>query len=204
MMYFIYFSTLAIVLFAPVCLYRRRSRFIARFCIMMRCSDNFMKFYCYMLLLAVIGIHSITFNTKPLDYGLMFSSVLMILMFNTRWSRKVIELLNTDIRYLYGIMVLAMLVSFVPHMLTIGITLAIVLIGICFWPSEEFTSREKQIMIRDYNIACRRNDYRDFIDTYFQWKKRTTEIPKMEVIIGKQNQNASAALIEEADAEEIT
>lgn len=101
-------------------------------------------------------------------------------------------------------MVLAMLVSFVPHMLTIGITLAIVLIGICFWPSEEFTSREKQIMIRDYNIACRRNDYRDFIDTYFQWKKRTTEIPKMEVIIGKQNQNASAALIEEADAEEIT
>ena len=45
----------------------------------------------------------------------------------------------------------------------------------------------------------------EFIDTYFLWrKKRITERPKMEVIIGKQNPSASAAPVEDADAEEIT
>lgn len=205
MMYFIYFAMIAICLFAPVYLYRRRSRLVAKFCLFMACSDNCIKFYCYIILLQVIGIHSLTYNIKPLEYGLMVSSILMFIMFNVKWTRKFLELLASDIRKLYGLMIVTLLVSFVPHLLTLGITMAFIIAGVCFYPSEEVTKRERQIMVRDYNIACRRNDFREFIDTYFLWrKKRITERPKMEVIIGKQNPSASAAPVEDADAEEIT
>jgi len=205
MMYFIYFAMIAICLFTPVFLYRRRSRLVAKFCLFMACSDNCIRFYCYIILLQVIGIHSLTYNIKPMEYGLMVSSVLMFVMFNVRWTRWLLELFASDIRKLYGLMILTLLVSFVPHLLTLGITLAFMIVGICFYPSEEVSQKEKQIMVRDYNIACRRNDFREFIDTYFLWKrKRSAEQPKIGIIISKQKTYSSADLIEEADAEEIT
>ena len=205
MMYFIYFTMIAVCLFVPVLLYRRRSRLVAKFCLFMACSNDCIKFYCYILLLQVIGIHSFTYNIKPLEYGLMVSSILMIIMFNVKWVRKFLELLASDIKKLYVLMIITMLVSFVPHLLTLGITLAFIIVSVCFYPSEEVTKKERQIMVRDYNIACRRNDFREFIDTYFLWrKKRITERQRMQVIIGKKNPSASAAPIQDADAEEIT
>lgn len=205
MMYFIYFAMIAICLFAPVCLYRRRSRLVAKFCLFMACSDNCIKFYCYIILLHLIGIHSLTFNIKPLEYGLMVSSILMFVMFNVRWTRRFLELLASDIKKLYVLMILTLLVSFVPHLLTLGITMAFIIVGACFFPSEKVTEKDKQMLVRDYNIACRRNDFREFIDAYFLWRKiRISDRPKTEVIIAKQNPAFSADDIEEADAEEIT
>lgn len=205
MMYFIYFAMIATCLFAPVFLYRRRSRLVAKFCLLMACSDNCVRFYCYIILLQVIGIHSVTYNIKPLEYGLMVSSVLMFVMFNVRWTKRFFELFAADIRKLYGLVIVALLVSFIPHMLTLGITLSFIIVGICFYPSEEVSQMEKQIIVRDYNIACRRNDFCEFIDTYFLWKKkRTAKQPKMGIMISKQKTCSSADQIEEADAEEIT
>lgn len=205
MTYFIYFAMIAICLIAPVCLYRRRSRLVAKFCLFMACSDNFIKLYCYIILLQVIGIHSLIYNIKPLEYGLMVSSILMFIMFNVKWTRRILELLASDIKKLYVFMIFTLLVSFVPHLLTLGITLAFIIAGVCFYSSEEVTKKERQIMIRDYNIACRRNDFREFIDTYFLWrKKRITQSPPMDVIVGKHDPRSSNASIEEADAEETT
>ena len=98
-------------------------------------SENFRLFTARLLCLALILFHLVYYALFPLEKGIMLSS---IYVFFSLASKKNMILLQTIRRSRIAIMTLAVIaiaISFVPHLLSVAVTLAFILEAACCFPS---------------------------------------------------------------------
>ena len=99
-------------------------------------SLNFRLFTAQLLCLALILFHLVYYALFPLDKGIMLSS---IYVFFSLASKKNMILLQT-IRQSHMIVAVfaftAIVVSFIPHLLSMAVTLAFILEVACYFPSK--------------------------------------------------------------------
>lgn len=99
-------------------------------------SANFRLFTARLLCLALILFHLVYYALFPLEKGIMLSS---IYVFFSLASKKNIILLQT-IRHsrmaVMGLAFAAIVVSFIPHLLSLAVTLAFILETACCFPSK--------------------------------------------------------------------
>lgn len=165
--YFIYYSVLTLYLFVPSLLYTRRNHTMAKFCLRMVVSGSYRTFYCYMLLLVVIVIHSVFFQTHIGDWGLMVSTFVMLAMFRTSLTEKALVRISDSRRWLRWLTISALLISAIPLFFTLGLTLTVIVTGACFYPSRRIRDESREYVMRQYRMACEDGEYADFIDEYF-------------------------------------
>lgn len=101
-------------------------------------SENFRLFTARMLCLALILFHLVYYALFPLEKGIMLSS---IYVFFSLASKKNMILLQTirQSRMIVMVMVLAfttIVLSFIPHLLSVAVTLAFILEAACCFPSK--------------------------------------------------------------------
>ena len=99
-------------------------------------SENFRLFTARLLCLVLILFHLVYYALFPLEKGIMLSS---IYVFFSLASKKNMILLQTIRRSRIAIMALAVIViaiSFVPHLLSVAVTLAFILETVCCFPSK--------------------------------------------------------------------
>ena len=99
-------------------------------------SENFRLFTARMLCLALILFHLVYYALFPLKKGIMLSS---IYVFFSLASKKNMILLQTIRKSRLIVMVLAFTtieLSFIPHLLSVAVTLAFILEVACCFPSK--------------------------------------------------------------------
>lgn len=99
-------------------------------------SENFRLFTARLLCLALILFHLVYYALFPLEKGIMLSS---IYVFFSLASKKNMILLQTIRQSHMIVMVLAftaIVVSFIPHLLSVAVTLAFILEAACCFPSK--------------------------------------------------------------------
>lgn len=165
--FIIYYAILIVFLFVPIMLYGCKDRRMAWFCIRMVLSSFFRKFYCYMLLIVVIIIHSTYFNAHGAEYGLMISSTVMFCMFRTSLTEKYLLKISDSRRWMRWTMITALIISAVPLLFTLGLTLTVIATGSCFYPSRKIRESGREIVMSQYRRCSSSGDYTDFIDDYF-------------------------------------
>ena len=98
-------------------------------------SENFRLFTARLLCLVLILFHLVYYALFPLEKGIMLSS---IYVFFSLASKKNMILLQTIRQSHMIVMVLAftaIVVSFIPHLLSVAVTLAFILEAACCFPS---------------------------------------------------------------------
>ena len=118
----------------PAMLYTNRK--FRRAWLGMAYSENFRLFTARLLCLVLILFHLVYYALFPLEKGIMLSS---IYVFFSLASKKNMILLQTIRRSRIAIMALAVIViafSFVPHLLSVAVTLAFILEAACCFPSK--------------------------------------------------------------------
>lgn len=161
------FLLLAIYLIVPIFLFRLNNRRVAKFCLYMTASQKTRMFFCYILLLAVIYFHFVFFQSFKTEYGLMFSTILLIAMFSTKLTEKILVMLVDDNRKLYAFTISTLVLAFIPHMLSLAITMVILLVGASFYPSSRIRQCDQYFLFAYYNESARKRDFRDFVEKYF-------------------------------------
>lgn len=99
-------------------------------------SENFRLFTARMLCLALILFHLVYYAVFPLEKGIMLS--LIYVLFSLAYKKNMI-LLKTIRQSHMIVMVLAftaIVVSFIPHLLSLAVTLAFILEAACCFPSK--------------------------------------------------------------------
>ena len=99
-------------------------------------SENFRLFTARLLCLALILFHLVYYALFPLEKGIMLSS---IHVFFSLASKKNMILLQTIRKSRMIVMVLAfttIVLLFIPHLLSVAITLAFILEAACCFPSK--------------------------------------------------------------------
>lgn len=163
----ILFLLIAFYFAVPIALYRLRCRLVAQFCYYMYASTNFRKFYCYILLLAVIILHFVYYNTMGEDWGLMVSTIPMLMMFSVKRQENFLVRLKDNRKELFVLCGLALITSLAPHLFTLGITLAILSIGVAFYPSSEIRAMDNYMVTAEYCKSIMTKDYTQLINVYF-------------------------------------
>ena len=151
----------------PMMLYRRDCPAMGRFCYYMRMSDNFRRFYGINILMVVIYIHILYYNIFHDEYRLIASTVLMFVMFRTSLVLKIVRTLVHDNRKLYIFFLVILASLFIPYLFTFGVSLAVILIGAAFYPSERMMSLSDKYVRDEYEYMQMTEDYKPMIDYYF-------------------------------------
>lgn len=151
----------------PIYAFKRSNRCMLKFCFYMTVSENVRKFYCYMLLQAVIIFHFVYYNSHRTEWGLMVSSIPMLLMFSTRWHEWFIKRLSYYRKELLGFTCLTLCALFTPHMFTLGVTFSFILLGVTFYPSSIILDIDRHLVSAEYSRAMITGNYNRMIGCYF-------------------------------------
>ena len=99
-------------------------------------SENFRLFTARLLCLIVILFHLVYFALFPADKGIMLSTVYVFFALASNKNMKLLQAIRKSHMAICLLALAAVALSFTPHMLSTGITLAFVLEAACCYPSK--------------------------------------------------------------------
>ena len=143
-------------------LYKGKRPAMLQFYLRMTWSRSFRKCYALGMLATLMVFHFYHLNVFGNVYELALSSLVCLSLCSHRNTERVFDFLQRKHRLL-GAAMAAIALLFVPHTLPLGITLATVLFGAVFYPSQvaRNTSLEK---LEDYLELPQ-----SIVDTYYRW-----------------------------------
>lgn len=162
------FLILAIYLLVPIALYRLPHKKMATFCCYMACGEVARKFYCIILLIAVIYLHFIYYNGHRGENGVMVSSLLMLPLFSHKFTDSIHRMLADNNYRLWLFAIMTMAIAFIPQMFTFAVTMAMLIVAASFYPSWDIRTMSNTNVIFLYNKAVQANDYNYFVQLYFR------------------------------------
>lgn len=99
-------------------------------------SENFRLFTTRLLCLIVILFHLTYFALFPTDKGIMLSSLYVFFSLASNKNMKLLQAIRQSYMTICILALVAVALSFTPHMLSTGMTLAFVLEAACCYPSK--------------------------------------------------------------------
>lgn len=137
------FLPLSVVLMMS--LYKSRRRFMTRFYEAMARNGKARKLYVQLLLVLLLLFHYAYANGHPGEFGIVLSTVICAAMFSAKRTEKWLHWLSNRSKRYVALALVALVVSFVPHLYTVAVTIAFILLAALFYPSEEaLTEREEE------------------------------------------------------------
>ena len=138
-----------LLLVLPMWLYRSGRPFMAKFYLAMLRSENARKLYVQVLLVLLLLFHYVYVSGHFGDYGAVLSTILCAALFSHKRAMRWMDRLHES-RRRFGILALfAMAIAAVPHMYTMSMTIAFLLLASLFYPSRwavaEWHNREARL-----------------------------------------------------------
>ena len=129
------FVFLAMPVVLPALLYRSRRYFMAKFYDKMIWSEKARRLYTHVLLIVLLLFHYVYTSGHPGEFGVVPSTIVCAAWASfrraDRWMRC---LLDRPKRFVWFAL-LALVIGFVPHLYTMAVTIAFVLLAALFYPS---------------------------------------------------------------------
>lgn len=116
-------------------LYKSRRRFMANFYDAMTRSTKARKLYVQVLLILLLLFHYIYTSGHAGEFGIVLSTIVCAVMFSfkrvDRWLRSLLDRPRTFV----WLALAALVIGFVPHLYTMAVTIAYLLLAALFYPS---------------------------------------------------------------------
>lgn len=143
-------------------LYKGRRPAMLQFYLRMTWSRSFRRCYSLGMIATLMAFHFYHLNVFGNVYELALSSLVCLSLYSHKNTERVFDFLQRK-RCIFWVAMAAVALLFVPHTLPLGITLATVVFGAVFYPSQvaRDTSPEK---LEDYLKFPQ-----SIIDTYYRW-----------------------------------
>lgn len=119
------------------CLYQNKSRRMLRFYDRMIAFESFRKFYTLALLLVLLLVNYAQYQLSPTNWIVLVLSGLSLVLFNYKWSDKLLRCLKDRPKIFYIVATLNIIVMFVPYLNTITLPKACILMAAIFYPSTQ-------------------------------------------------------------------
>lgn len=128
-------------------LYKSNHRFMDRFYEGMTRSDKARRFYVRMLLIVLLLYHYVYTNGHPGEFGVVLSTIVCAALASfkrtDRWLRHLLDRPRAFAIHAF----VAVVIACIPHLHTLAVTIAFVLLAALFYPSVRIMSEWKE-----YNI----------------------------------------------------
>lgn len=119
----------------PMCLYKRRNRFMARFCFRMTALAAARKLYRLSLLIILLLYHYVCMCAQPCEAGILGSTLSFALFFGFADVDKWLHRLHDERKTCAVAALSAVVFAFTPHLLTLAVSTGFVLLAAIFYPS---------------------------------------------------------------------
>lgn len=130
----------AIPFMVSLTLYKSRRRFMANFYDAMTRSTKARKLYVQVLLILLLLFHYVYTSGHPGEFGVVLSTIVCAVMFSfkrvDRWLRSLLDRPRTFV----WLALAALVIGFVPHLYTMAVTIAYLLLTALFYPSVQVLS----------------------------------------------------------------
>lgn len=158
LLYMLYTLAYAVLPF----LYKGRHPAMLQFYLRMTWSRSFRRCYSLGMLATLMVFHFYHLNVFGNVYELALSSLVCLSLYSHRNTERAFDFLQHERRIFWAAMVATALL-FVPHTLPLGITVATVVFGAVFYPSQ----------VARNTSPGKLEDYLEFpqsiVDTYYRW-----------------------------------
>jgi hypothetical protein len=134
----------------PLVLYKKNKPFMQKFYLRMIMSFNCRRLYTLVLLLWMIAFHYIAHEVMPGEYGVMISTILMLVFFRFKYADKILHVLHDKRRYAYSTAIATLILMFIPHLYTLSATTGMILLAAVFYPSSSILEK-----VQNYEGAIR-------------------------------------------------
>lgn len=124
----------------PMRLYRSGHRLMARFRLGMTASANARKLYGQLLLIILLVFHYIYAGGHRGDFGILISTILCTLLFSGKRMEKWLGYLREHRKTFVVTSLSALAFASLPHLYTLSVTLAFLLLAASFYPSRKVLS----------------------------------------------------------------
>lgn len=126
---------ITLLLLFPYFFYKKRTRRMAKFYTNMAYNPYFRKFYAMILLFIILGTHFTFLSISPMEYGLMVSTIVIIYIFSAKRCVSLLRGIRNSRAVTVGLFTLVLALVFTPHMYTLAVSLAFILMAALFYPS---------------------------------------------------------------------
>ena len=99
--------------------------------------ESFRKFYTLALLLVLLLVNYAQYQLSPTNWIVLVLSGLSLVLFNYKWSDKLLRCLKDRPKIFYIVATLNIIVMFVPYLNTITLPIACILMAAIFYPSTQ-------------------------------------------------------------------
>ena len=156
---FMVLSVLPLLL--SISIYRNNSSRAMKFFMRVSASPYAQRLFAYMLVLLVIAFHFTYYSAFPYDFGIMFSTLILIYLMSSERTLKLIGKIRNKKKCLINIFLFTLLTSACPHRLPVATTLAYITVAICLYPS-----RNTDLVYHQARLSY--DNENDFIEAYFK------------------------------------
>ena len=132
----------------PITLYKCSSQFMTKFYTAMLRSSAARKLYLQTLLIVLLLFHYIYVSGHFGEFGVLFSTILCGVLFSHKRAERWLRLLKAHRQLYFRMAVFSMAMVAIPHLYTMAVTIAVLLLAAAFYPSAsilyEWNDKEKQ------------------------------------------------------------
>ena len=124
----------------PLVLYKSRHRFMAKFHVAMVRSAKARRLYTQRVLVLLLLCHYVFPNGHIGEVGVVLSTIVCAVMFSSKRVDKWLRYLLDRPRAFAVYALVAVVIGFVPHLYTMAVTIAFILLAALFYPSSKSLS----------------------------------------------------------------
>ncbi len=139
------FIILSLLFVLPMTLYKGYGKRMDRFYDLMIHSDKARRLYAQVLLILLLLFHYVYTCVHPGEFGVLFSTIVCATMFSSRrtdrWLRYLLDKPRVFVRFALA----ALVIAFIPHLYTMAVTVAYLLLAALFYPSVRVMSEWEDI-----------------------------------------------------------
>ena len=137
-----------LLFFVPITLYKCSTHFMTRFYTAMLRSSAARKLYLQTLLIVLLLFHYIYVSGHFGEFGVLFSTILCGVLFSHKRAERWLRLLKAHRLLYFRMAVFSMAMVAIPHLYTMAVTIAFLLLAAAFYPSAlilyKWNNNEKQ------------------------------------------------------------
>ena len=124
-----------LLIVVPMWLYRSERSFMAKFYLAMLRSENARKCYANILLVLLLLFHYVYVCGHPGDYGTLLSTIFVAVLWSKKRTIRWLSQLHEERQLFLGLSLLTMAIVALPHLYTLAMSLAFLLLAAAFYPS---------------------------------------------------------------------
>lgn len=124
-----------LLLFVPIVLYKSSNSYMTRFYIAMLRNKAARRLYLQTLLIVLLLFHYIYVSGHFGEFGVLFSTILCGILFSHKRAERWLHLMKAHRQLYFRMAVLSMAMVAIPHLYTMAVTVAFLLLAATFYPT---------------------------------------------------------------------